>query len=320
MEATHERFDLSHRLDRRDHGHSFVLRPALTKKDFAVTTTTETRIEPLTDGTVVHIQWVPVIAGAIAAAALALVLQSFAIAIGLSVSSTAPTWRDASMGLMLLTGLYMVLTAIAAYGFGGFIAGRVRERITMGTAEEIEFRDGVHGLLVWALATLIAGLLAFAAIRSLTPVAASGAGPSTSVAGENIIAYDLDRLFRADRRAEGDLTYARAEAGRILLTASSHSGVQPDDRAYLVRLVTVRTGLAPADAERRVDDVIARVKENIGRARRSGVILAFMTGAAALLGAAAAWFAACAGGQYRDGRVPSHALLDWGRPVRRSSL
>jgi hypothetical protein len=94
--------------------------------------------------------------------------------------------------------------------------------------------------------------------------------------------------------------------------------MQPDDRAYLVRLTAAYTGLAPADAERRVDEVAARARENISRARRSAVILAFTAGAAALLGAAAAWFAACAGGRARDGEQAPHALLDWGRPLRRT--
>ena len=94
--------------------------------------------------------------------------------------------------------------------------------------------------------------------------------------------------------------------------------MQPDDRAYLVRLTAANTGLAQPDAERRVDEVAARAKESISRARRSAVILAFTAGAAALLGAAAAWFAACAGGRIRDGEDTPHALLDWGRPVRRT--
>jgi hypothetical protein len=60
--------------------------------------------------------------------------------------------------------------------------------------------------------------------------------------GEALFPYELDRLFRADRRGEGDLTYSRAEAGRILLAASGRSGITPDDRTYLVRLVAARTG------------------------------------------------------------------------------
>jgi hypothetical protein len=94
--------------------------------------------------------------------------------------------------------------------------------------------------------------------------------------------------------------------------------MQPEDRAYLVRLTVAQTGLVQPDAERRVDEVAARAKENISRARRSAVILAFSAGAAALLGAAACWFAACAGGRVRDGEVSPHALLDWGRPIGRT--
>src|SRR5436309_16131392 len=84
-----------------------------------------------------YIQWGPAIAGALAAAALAFVLHSFAAAIGLAVSSTAPTWRDASMALQLLSGLYLLLVAIVAFGVGGYIAGRMRAPI-LGSTDEVE--------------------------------------------------------------------------------------------------------------------------------------------------------------------------------------
>jgi hypothetical protein len=265
------------------------------------------------DGQPNYIQWAPAIAGALAAAALAFVLHSFAAAIGLAVSSTAPTWRDASMALQLLSGLYLVFVAIVAFGVGGYIAGRMRAPID-GSDDEVEFRDGTHGLLVWAIAMVITVLMASAAAQSLTRLAAPSGGPSgtaQSVAGENIIAFDLDRLFRADKRPQNaDLTYARSEAARILLTSASHRGIQSDDRAYLVRLTTANTGLAAPESEKRVDTIITQARDNIRKARRAGVILAFMAGAAALLGAAIAWFAACAGGRHRDdGSAPS---MTWG--------
>jgi hypothetical protein len=252
-----------------------------------------------------YVQWGAVIGGAMAAAALALVLHSFAAAIGLAVSSTAPTWRDASAWLWLLSGVYLVLVALASYGLGGYIAGRLRQGLSeRALPDEVEMRDGAHGLLVWGLATLLTALLialsATVATRLAAPSAGS-AGPATSVAGENVIAYDLDRLFRADRRAPGvDMTYPRAEAARILLTTSSHAGMTQEDRGYLARLTAGVTGLSPADAQSRAESVIASAAENLRRARRAGVILAFMAGAAALLGAAAAWAAACAGGRMRD--------------------
>jgi hypothetical protein len=282
-------------------------------------TMTDTRAAPLTDGTPLYTQWGPVVAGALAAAALAFVLHTFAAAIGLSVSSTAPTWRDASIALVLLSGLYLILVALAAFGLGGYVAGRMRARLTStATADEIEFRDGTHGLLVWALAIVLTALLAWATAQAATRLAApsgGNAGPTTSVGGENIIAYDLDKLFRAVRRpADTDMTYTRSEAARILLTASSHAGVTQDDRNYLTQLVAARTGLAANDAQTRVNTVIESARNNIARARRSAVILAFMAGTAALLGAAAAWFAACAGGRHRDGVSAAPSLM-WGRMV-----
>src|SRR3954468_20409006 len=105
------------------------------------------------------ISWAAVIAGAVIAAATALALHAFGGAIGLAVSSPAPTWRDASFGLIFLSGVYLVLVALAAYGLGGYVAGRLRVASSALNRDEIEFRDGVHGLLVWACATLLTAFL-----------------------------------------------------------------------------------------------------------------------------------------------------------------
>src|SRR5215470_17925123 len=200
---------------------------------------------------ILYPEWGPIIAGAIEAAALALVLHAFALAMGLSVSSTAPTWRDASFALVLLSGLYILLAAIAAYGLGGYLAGLMRARPA--APEDTDVRDGMHGLLAWALATLLVAVIGLATAQSLTRLAApSGqAGSSISIGGENLIAFDLDRLFRAERRTNVDLDYPRAEAARILLTTAGHNGLQPEDRIYLIRLTAAVTGIGDADAQRR---------------------------------------------------------------------
>jgi hypothetical protein len=282
-------------------------------------TIAETEVVGVVEEAPSRVEWGPVISGAIAAAALAFVLHAFAAGIGIAVSSTAPTWRDASIALVLLSGLYLLLAAFASYGFGAYVAARLRRR-RAATAEDGSFSDGMHGLMVWALATLLTAILAVAVAGFSTRLAAPAgtAGSSQSVAGENIIALDLDRLFRADRRPQTDMAYARAEAARILLTASSHRGMLPEDRQYLVRLVSANTGLAGPEAERRVESVVTRAKENIDRARRSAAILAFMAAAVALLGAAVAWWAACAGGQYRDGLVAIPTFWNWGNPYERT--
>src|SRR5262249_61088429 len=97
-------------------------------------------------------------------------------------------------------------------------AARVRRRLAPAAVEQVEFNDGMHGVVVWALATLLTGLLALAAIEAAPRLAAPSAGPATSVAGENIIAFDLDRLLRGgERRPAADLTYAPSPPAPLLL-------------------------------------------------------------------------------------------------------
>jgi hypothetical protein len=121
-------------------------------------------------------------------------------------------------------------------------------------------------------------------------------------AGEPLLSYELDRLFRSAHRPPNvDVRSDRAEAGRILLTSSGHNGLSADDRAYLIQQVGSTTGLSATDAERRVESSIANAKTALTRSRRSTIILAFSLATALLVGAVAAWAAACAGGRHRDG-------------------
>src|SRR6185312_8657329 len=217
------------------------------------------------------LQWTPVVAGAFVAAAVSLILLAFGSAVGLAVASSSPTWRDSSPALAVGSGLYLLLTAIVSFGLGGYVAGRLRERWRVSAHDDVvEFRDGTHGLVAWALAVVITGLVAAVSATSIASKAVQPATSPTATTGEPLIAYELDRLFRAGPRpVQGDLTYTRAEAGRILLTASGHSGVAPEDRGYLVRLVAATTGIAQPDAERRVNDAIVGATTALQKARRS---------------------------------------------------
>jgi hypothetical protein len=72
------------------------------------------------------VEWSPIMLGAFGATALSSVLLGFGVTVGLGVSSTAPTWRDASAALAILSGLYLILQAILSFGLGGYLAGRLR--------------------------------------------------------------------------------------------------------------------------------------------------------------------------------------------------
>ncbi|WFU18680.1 hypothetical protein [Bradyrhizobium sp. CB3481] len=267
-----------------------------------------------------YLAWTPAIAGALIATAFSAVLIAFGTAIGLGVASASPTWRDASVALWLLSGIYLILVALVSFGLGGYIAARIRMRTPSADSGDIEHRDGLHGLAAWAIAVVLTVLLS----ALIAGAAASRAPNEPSVpsarAAEPLLSYELDRLFRPARRnPNAETATERAEAGRILLTSSSHSGVAAEDRTYLVQLVTGIAGLAGPDAERRVDSVIASSKTAIARSRRSAIIAAFSIASSVLLGAVVAWFAAGEGGRHRDGAEPEW-LSNRSRAPRRQAV
>jgi hypothetical protein len=94
----------------------------------------------------------------------------------LRVVSTAPTWRDASFALVLLSALYVVLAALASYGLGGYVVGLMCTRPS--SREDADLRDGLHGLLVWALATLLTAVIGLASAQSLTRLGTPFGGQS----------------------------------------------------------------------------------------------------------------------------------------------
>jgi hypothetical protein len=263
--------------------------------------------------------WSPIIVGALAATAVSSILISFGTTLGFGVSSSAPTWRDASVSLWVASGLFLILQSLISFGCGGYIAGRTSPALAGMDHDGVERVDGLHGIAAWALAVVLGIFL-----TAVVTIAANRPSPLTTPASAtepSALSYEIDTLFRASRRPPNvDLTPLRAEAGRILLTSSSHNGVSSDDRAYLGQIVTSTTGLAAADADRRVDNVITDSHRAISRARASAIILAFSVAATLLFGAAAASAGAAAGGRHRDGMPLSGWMLHANRiGSRRSS-
>jgi hypothetical protein len=259
------------------------------------------------------VSWSSIVLGALIATAISSILITFGAAVGLGVSSASPTWRDASVALWLLSGIFLALIALVSFGCGGYFAGRTRPSYVAATADDVERRDGWHGIASWALAVILSVMLAaLVSVSTIGRSTALSAPPATSE--PSILSYEIDHLLRAQKRLpNAELEQVRAEAGRILLTSSSHNGVSGDDRAWLVQTVTTLTGTAGTDAERRVDTIIANARHAIRRARASTVILAFSLAASLLLGAIAAWAGAETGGRHRDG-MP---LPEWMRHTSR---
>lgn len=123
------------------------------------------------------VSWGAILAGALAAAAISLIL--FILGIGLGLTSISPWSGEGISGqaLGISTIGWTTFTSLVASALGGYIAGRLRTRWVSVDQDEVYFRDTAHGFLAWGLATLITATM-------LTTVSAKLAATTASVAGD----------------------------------------------------------------------------------------------------------------------------------------
>jgi hypothetical protein len=282
------------------------------------------------------VEWGAVFAGALTAAALSFVFLTFGAAIGLSVVSPWPSSGVSARTFSALAIFWTVAQQIGAFLAGGYVAGRMRARWAELNSDEVEFRDGMHGALVWALGIVIGAMLVFAAAGTATRVATDAVAKAASVAALNTdpLAYYTDALLRpgatrpatpggaaqTPARVEPVSPETKAELTRIVSRSIANGSLADADKTYLATVVSQRTGLPQAEAEKRVTDTYAEanraVRDAANKARRTAVLGGLVTGISLLLSLAAAWWAAQRGGHHRDNQVPA-TLVFYGSSLRR---
>jgi hypothetical protein len=267
-----------------------------------------------------------IVAGAVAASALSLAL--FMLGAGIGLISVSP-WSNNNVSVTtfgVLAAAWLIAVQLFASGVGGYLAGRLRTRWVSVHNDEVFFRDTAHGLLVWALGAVIsASLLASAASTVVSGIARTGAATAqmagTVAAGvaatatpsaSSAMGYFTDILFRTDHPANpADLGNSQAEVSRILTQDALSGDMPPADKSYVAQLVSARTGLAQADAEKRVSDVVDQekkmkvqaedaAKKAADAARKTGVYVALWAFISLLIGAFSASYMATVGGRWRD--------------------
>ena len=240
------------------------------------------------------VEWGAVFAGGAMAAALSFVLLTFGAAIGLSFVSP---WANAGASTKVIASVAVFWTMaqqIGAAMVGGYVAGRMRSRWGETAEHEVEFRDGLHGGLVWAVGIIISAALLLSTAGAVGRAGAEVGGRLAAAATANAdpLAYQADVLLRSPRVAAaapaapqpatttGD---QRAEVGRILAKSVATGGLADADRSYLASIVSQRTGLSQPEAEKRVSDTYAEAsraaKEAADKARRAAILAGFVTAA-----------------------------------------
>jgi hypothetical protein len=296
------------------------------------------------------VSWSAAIAGALTAIAVSFIVISLGSGIGMELISPYSYSSSPSASTMTVIGaVWLVFAQAVGFATGGYVAGRMRRTPTPLRSDEVKFRDGANGLVVWAIGVVVTFFILVAVvgkISSATGSAASGLGSTavglaSATSQSPSVDYFSDALLRPNPQgaanggnangtanttpgaapaaatpAGGEANGAaarqqQAQINRILLTSLSPSGLSNDDRAYLAQLVAARTGLNQDEAQRRVDAVTGRMKQDATQAadtaRKAAAYLSFWTFMSLLFGAVCATLGGILGGELRDDFVSRQA-------------
>jgi hypothetical protein len=272
------------------------------------------------ESTISAVSWPAIIAGAFAMAAAAVIL--LALGSGLGFASVSPWYNSGPSATTfgVLAAIWLIVVQWISAALGGYLTGRLRTKWVGVHTDEVYFRDTAHGFLAWAVAAVIMAAALSSVVSSVVSGAARGTGSVAAAAvqgagtaaaqsgGIDPTGYLVDTLFRSDHPdANASPQDVRAEAIRIIVSGMRNGDVPSADKTYLAQLVAARTGISQADAQKRVDDAIAKAKDAEMRARqaadtarKTAATAAFFTAFSMLVGAFIAAVAATIAGHRRD--------------------
>jgi hypothetical protein len=123
------------------------------------------------------ISWAAIFAGAVASLALSLVLSTLVAGFGFKLMSPWPG-QPTPGGFTPVLGAAMIAVQVVSSALGGYLAGRLRTKWLNLHSHEAHFRDTAHGLLAWAVSTIVGVVLVATVFAMPTDTAAvPGAAP-----------------------------------------------------------------------------------------------------------------------------------------------
>jgi len=123
-----------------------------------------------------QVSWGAIFAGAVTALVTQVILNMVGVGVGLSSVGTTAADNPAASTLSMGAGIWFIVSGIVAALAGGFIAGRLSGKPINGAA-------GLHGLVAWAVTTLVVLYLLTSAAGGLIGGAFSGVTSTLGGAG-----------------------------------------------------------------------------------------------------------------------------------------
>jgi hypothetical protein len=219
------------------------------------------------------VEWGAVFAGATIATAVGLILLGFGAALGLSFASPYDGEGMEPAAFAIAAGLYLLWVQVTAFFIGGYVTARLRARAPGASEHEVDVRDALHGLTMWGVGVIAAGVIAFAGVGGIG-AAASSPRDQVTASVSRVVDRDVSQSAAQEQAKAPDndpsATEARAEIARkwsviaafisaasLLVGAAAafygaHSGGHHRDRNLRWDLFASRVRgvfVAPADAK-----------------------------------------------------------------------
>lgn len=129
-----------------------------------------------------YVDWAAIFAGATVASGVMVVLTTFAGGLGLS-SFSVDDGGDISAVWLVITALFIIISMVASYMLGGYITGRMRRPSGTATRDEATVRDGLNGLVVWGLGTIVSAIMLVSVISGGAKAVGSAAETAVQTTG-----------------------------------------------------------------------------------------------------------------------------------------
>lgn len=253
-----------------------------------------------------------VIVGALVAVTVGITLTALGAAIGSGLVDAVDRDSPSASSFTMAAGGWMLLTNLVGLFVGGLVAGRLSGALSK--------QDGaLHGLGVWAIASLFAlMLLGGVAGRVTSAVGSAAGGAANSVAqaagaaagaaAPSINPRELADRARAALSAPSDparmsTDQRGAEIARIVGTRITQGNLNDADRQRLNTLIGAEAGIPADEADRRVrayeaeaqrvaQEAEQRARQAADATAKAASVSAWFAFAAMLLGGLAAWLGA----------------------------
>jgi hypothetical protein len=227
-----------------------------------------------------QVSWGAVFAGATIALVVQIILNLVGIGVGLSTIDVAAGESPSAGSLSVGAGVWWVISGIVAAAIGGYIAGRLSGKASQSTT-------AYHGLIAWAVSTLLVMYLLSSAASGLIGGALSTASSTLGGAGKavggsvqtavqtaapalNNISDPMATIERTVRSASGDqdpaaLRDAAATAVRAAISGDPAQQAAATDKA--ADALAKAQNIPPDQAKAQVEQYQRQYKEATSKAK-----------------------------------------------------